>query len=169
MNNLEKKYYFGNEISEYGLAHNRVDYRAFAKSFDAILNNDLINKTWDFGNWEQVSGGIDYDEIEELKEELEELDGEKCELIENDLETTLQFEELESKIEELEEKIEELESEPDIYQYFIVSDNAIYRLKEAGEIVFYNEELDIYLWGVTHYGTSWCMVLTNIKIDVDKE
>lgn len=37
--------------------------------------------------------------------------------------------------------------------------------QETNEIVYYNETLDMYLWGVTHYGTSWDYVLTSIKID----
>lgn len=32
------------------------------------------------------------------------------------------------------------------------------------EIVFYNENLDVYIWGVTHYGTAWSHVLTDIKL-----
>lgn len=59
---------------------------------------------------------------------------------------------------------EETEEYADIYQYYIVSDNGAKILKEAGEIVYYNEELDMYVWGVTHFGTSWDYVLTNIKI-----
>jgi hypothetical protein len=30
--------------------------------------------------------------------------------------------------------------------------------------VFYNEKLDIYVWGITHFGTAWDYVLTDIKI-----
>lgn len=52
----------------------------------------------------------------------------------------------------------------EIFQYFIVSDNALEVLKEADEIVFYSPLLDCYVWGVTHYGTSWDYVLTSIKL-----
>lgn len=64
---------------------------------------------------------------------------------------------------------EETESYEDIFQYYIVSDNGAEILKEAGEIVYYNEQLDMYLWGVTHYGTSWDYVLTDIKIELREE
>ena len=70
------------------------------------------------------------------------------------------------QIEELEE---EQDRQPDIFQWFIVSDNGAEILKEAGEIVYYNSELDMYLWGVTHWGTSWDYVLTNIKIEAEEE
>ena len=33
------------------------------------------------------------------------------------------------------------------------------------EILFYNETLDMYVWGVTHCGTSWNYVLTDIKLN----
>lgn len=64
---------------------------------------------------------------------------------------------------------EETESYEDIYQYYIVDDNGAEILKEAGEIVYYNEQLDMYLWGVTHYGTSWDYVLTDIKLELREE
>ena len=53
----------------------------------------------------------------------------------------------------------------DIYQYFIISATGAELLKEyTDEIVYYLEDLDIYIWGVTHWGTSWSYVLTDIKI-----
>lgn len=119
----KSRYFYGNEISNYGLENGYVDYATLAKSFDAILNNDIISKTQEIGYWETVSG-CEYDE-------------------ENDVYT-------------------------DIYQYYIVSDSGAAILQEVGEIVFYNEELDMFVWGVTHYGTSWDYVLTDIKLELDK-
>ena len=53
----------------------------------------------------------------------------------------------------------------DVYQYYIITYNGARLLGEfTDEIVFYNEELDMYLWGVTHFGTSWDYVLTDIKL-----
>ena len=52
----------------------------------------------------------------------------------------------------------------DFYQYFIIDEFGANLLKEwTDECVLYNEELDIYLWCVNHYGTSWDYVLTDIK------
>lgn len=124
----KSEYFYGTKISEYGLKNGYVDYRTLASAFDAVLNNEIMGKTWDIGYWEQESGFSDYDE-------------------EN----------------------EEYEEEPEIYQYYIVDDHGAEILKEFDEIVFYNEELDMYLWGVTHWGTSWDYVLTNIKIELDEE
>ncbi len=150
------KYFYGNEISEYGQQHGYVDYATLAKAFDAVLNNGVMEKTMDIGYWEQESGFVDNSkEIESLQEMIAEL---------------AEQEDTEEEIAELEERIEELEDEqdyyPDIYQYYIVSDNGAEILEEINEIVFYNEALDMYIWGVTHYGTSWSYVLTDIKCNV---
>ena len=52
----------------------------------------------------------------------------------------------------------------DIYQYFIINYQDAERLAEyTDEIVFYNEDLDLYLLGVTHWGTSWAGVPANWK------
>jgi hypothetical protein len=53
----------------------------------------------------------------------------------------------------------------DIYQYYIITAAGARFLEEyTDEIVFYNEDLDMYLWGITHFGTSWDYVLTDIPI-----
>lgn len=156
----KEKYYYGNAISEYGLENGRVDYATLAKAFDAVLNNDIMNLTYDIGCWEQVSGQIDNtDEIEELEKKRDELEEEN----ENNPSQIL-----ENEINEINEQIEELESEQDeqeVFQWFIVDDWGGRLLTEINEIVYYNEKLDMYLWGVTHYGTSWDYVLTSIVID----
>lgn len=51
----------------------------------------------------------------------------------------------------------------EVFQWFIVSDNGAQMIQDyTDEILYYHEELDIYLWGVTHWGTSWDYVLMNI-------
>ena len=55
----------------------------------------------------------------------------------------------------------------EIFQWFIVDDKGREILEEAGEILYENEELGITLWGVTHWGTAWDYVLTNVKINQD--
>ena len=57
-------HFYGNEISEYGRQNGYVDYATLAKSFDAVINNNIIEATgWE--NWEQENGFIDHeDEIE---------------------------------------------------------------------------------------------------------
>ena len=53
----------------------------------------------------------------------------------------------------------------DIYQYYIITYSGAQFLKEfTDEIVYYHEGLDMYLWGITHFGTAWDYVLTDIKL-----
>lgn len=61
---------------------------------------------------------------------------------------------------------EETDEYYDIYQYYIINEYGYEFLEEhTDEIVFYNEKLDMYIWGVTHFGTSWDYVLTDIKLE----
>lgn len=114
------EYFYGNKISDYGLEHNRVDYATLAKSFDAVLNNYIYNKSFeifDYECWDIVNGEDGYWENE-------------------------------------------------VFQWFIIDSAGVDILKRwTDEIVVYSSELDIYLWGVTHYGTSWNYVLTDIEIE----
>ena len=53
----------------------------------------------------------------------------------------------------------------DVYQYYIITGSGARFLGEyTDELVYYHEELDMYLWGITHFGTSWDYVLTDIKL-----
>lgn len=52
----------------------------------------------------------------------------------------------------------------DIYQtYIITSGGAEYLQEYTDEIVYHCEKLGIFLWGITHFGTSWSGVHTTIK------
>lgn len=119
--NMKKKYFYGQEISEYGTKNGYVDYRTLSKVVgDAILNNRVIGISSTLDEWE-LYNGIDYNA--ETNQHIE------------------------------------------IYQYYIVSDRgAEFLCNHTNEIVYYNAELDIYLWAITHCGTAWNYVLTDIPI-----
>ena len=42
----------------------------------------------------------------------------------------------------------------EIFQYFIISDPD-FLLEHTDEVVFHDEELDLYIWGIDHFGTAW--------------
>lgn len=168
-NKLASTYFCGNEASDYAKEQGYLDYATFAKAFDAVLNNDIISKTQEIGYWELENGMIDdnSEEIEELEEKLSFLDDE---LLMLDDEETEEINRINSEIVEVQEKIEELQEEQDyqyeIYQYYIVSDNGAEFIKQyTDDPLFYNEELDMHVWGVTHWGTSWDYVLTDVKLN----
>ena len=123
---LAGKYFCGNEISAYGQENNRLDYATFAKAFDAVLNNSIMEKGWNIGSgWELVNGS-DYDE--------------------------------------------DTDEYTDVFQWFIVSDSGAQMIQDyTDEILYYHEELDLYLWGVTHWGTSWDYVLMDIPCNCGYE
>lgn len=169
----KSNYFCGHEVSEYGKEHGYIDYRTLSRAFDAVLCNNITSLFYadingQYNEPEQVNGIIDNsDRIEELQEQIEEL----TDRITEDS-TPEQDEETEKAIAALQEEIEELEEEqdntPEIFQYFIISDNGAEILKDyTDEIVYYIPALDCYVWGVTHYGTSWDYVLTDIKIELE--
>ena len=177
---ISSKYFYGNEVSEYGIEHNRVDYATLAKAFNAVLNNsimgELAGKGYEFELYSDYMYS-DYDgneytaeqakqKIEELQELLDETNEQLAELEYSENNDPNLISDLKDKIDDIERNLESLEEpkEPEVFQYYIVDDNGAEILKDADELVWYCEELDMYLWGVTHYGTSWNYVLTNIEI-----
>lgn len=172
-------YFCGNKISEYGLEKGRVDYSTFAKAFDAVMCNDIMTRTDGIcGYWEQVNGIIDNsEEIEEIEQEIENIQ-EQIEEIEEGEEQSkdIAIDELKNTLEKLEYDKEQLEEEQEnsyneeIYQYYIVDDNGASIIQEfTNQPLFYNEDLDLYVWGITHYGTAWSYVLTEIPCNVGIE
>lgn len=72
-------------------------------------------------------------------------------------------------IDNFEDLEDEQERTPDIFQYYIVDNSGAELLEELNEIVFYCSDLDMYLWGVTHFGTAWDYVLTDVPCNCEKE
>lgn len=138
---MEKKYFYGFELSEKEVNSNRVSYGTLAKCFDAVLCNNIM-QVEEYLLDNIVSGDFWYYEDSEGNE--------------------ITREEYEEKLENDEEAFE---YPKDIFQWFIVSDNAFELLQEAEELVLYSEKLDCYIWGVDHWGTSWNYLMTSIKID----
>ena len=59
--------------------------------------------------------------------------------------------------------------ETEIFQYFIISSYGAQILQElTDEIVYYLPVINCYVWGVTHWGTSWDYVLTDIPIEIEQ-
>lgn len=53
----------------------------------------------------------------------------------------------------------------EVYQYYIITEQGYEFLKEyTDELVYHHYKTDMYLWGITHFGTSWDYVLTDIKL-----
>lgn len=166
---LAGTYFCGNEVSDYAKEQGYLDYRTLAKAFDAVLNNNIMSITDSngIGYWNQENGMIDNsDEIEELENKISDTE-EKMEELD---EKSNDYKVLESEIDEMQSRIDELQNQqdypPEIFQWYIVNGNGADIIKEyTDDPLYYNEALDMYLWGVTHYGTSWDYVLTDVKLN----
>lgn len=62
------------------------------------------------------------------------------------------------------------EFEDVVFQDYIITERGAQLLEElTDELIFYNEKLDLYIWAITHFGTAWDYVLTNVKLRVAME
>lgn len=53
------------------------------------------------------------------------------------------------------------QSEDEIFQWYLIDESTADRLKRStNELIFYSEALNVYVLGVTHFGTSWDYVGT---------
>ena len=101
---------------------------------DCVLNNEIRRETEERFEWDVVNGETHYCYKHETEDECEKDRG-NCDY----------------------EKV-------DIYQeYIITKSGADYLIRNTDEVVFYCEDLNMYLWGITHFGTSWDGVHTTIK------
>ena len=173
-NKLYGTTFCGNEASDYAKEQGYLDYATFAKAFDAVLNNSIMENTCDVGFWEQENGIIDNSkEVEALKEEITDIENRLEFLTDEEIEEAQMLQE---EIDSIQEQIEELDEEQgrsynqEIFQYYIVSDQGAEMIKQyTDDPLFYNETLDMYVWGITHYGTAWSYVLTDVKLNCKEE
>lgn len=118
---IGNEYFYGNKVSDYGIEQGYVDYRTFAKSFDAVMNNGIISATCEMGFWEPMNGP-------------------ECN--------------------------SDMDYYPEVFQWFIVDELGAEIIQMwTDDPLYYNDFLDMYVWGITHFGTSWDYVLTDIRID----
>ena len=59
--------------------------------------------------------------------------------------------------------INDLDLYTDIYQWYIIRESDV-SLLENDYPIYYCDELDLYIVGITHLGVSWDMVYTNVEI-----
>lgn len=159
--------YYDAEVSAYGIENNRVDMAALGRVVGGILNLNIVRMTASagLGEWEVENGSLYYHRDcegnqysdQEAQERIEELESLIDEADEDQEEDVLVWEEDIKSLAECEER--------DIYQCFIIPySGARILMEDTDEIVLYNEELDMYVWCVTVFGTPWQGVFTNIPL-----
>ena len=127
---------YGVEVSTYGLSKGYLDYQALAGIVGDLILNNTLMTLSEFF-WELESGKDQYGF--DINGYPCDVDSEECYGV----------------------------NIIDVYQTYIISEQGYNFLSRyTDEIVYYCEELDIYLWGITHFGTSWDYVLTDIKLEI---
>ena len=128
-------------LSTYELENGYISYNTLAKEMGSvILNNNIMKEHYeDF----EIENGSDYYYY----------DSETDEIIEPD--------------EATDEQVDQLDQEYcEFFQYYIITARGARILEDnTNQTVWYSEKLDMYLWGISHFGTSWDYVLTDVKID----
>ena len=145
-NKKYNEYYYGKKVSKYGLENGKVDYACLCEAVGGCVLCDNMEKRL----YETMDIESDPDtlfKIEYTEEEFEE------------------NEELKEEYEDYYEYFENNKEMCDIYQWYIISYSGAQLLMcDTNEIVFYDNELDVYVWGITHCGTGWDYVLTDIDL-----
>lgn len=120
---MKKYYFYEQEISNYGVNNGYVDYYTLARSFNAVLCNNIAELFYSKHGFEpELINGTDYDEENNYYK--------------------------------------------NIHQYYIIDEEGCDILTQyTNEIVYYIAALDIFIWGVTHCGTHWSRVLTDIPLE----
>lgn len=158
----------GVEISICGLCEGYYDYYSVAEMAQAEFI-DIYSEEYADANWELYNGDdyyyydsdghtYDYESCVERINELQDL----VDKAEEGQDTTKWKEDIDSLM---------YKCEPiGICDYMKITEEAARFMKESGsnEIVYYLKELDAYIWGITHCGTSWRSVLTSIPILEDE-
>ena len=161
--------FYGVEASRYGIEKNCVDMKTLGLVLKGVSADEIFKMTAEYGigTWEVVNGSLyihydcagNYYTDKEAQERIQELE----ELIEDADEGQ------EDKIAAWRADIESLEDceVRDIHQYYLISEKAANILMEESEeqIVFYNDVLNAYIWGITFCGASWSEVLTDIPLN----
>jgi hypothetical protein len=115
--------------------YEEVSYQELARRVgDCVLNNEIHHSTGDNYEFELFNGEDCYCIKHESKKDCQS-DSDNC----------------------------EFESHEIYQEYIITESGAEYLQRNTNEIVFYCEALNMYLWGITHFGTSWSGVFTTIK------
>lgn len=145
-NKKYNEYYYGKKVSDYALQNGYVDYRTLSSVVgDSVLCNAMKDRLYITMDVEGSPDTLFY--IEYTEEEFEE------------------NEDLKEEYEDYYDYYECNKEMYDIFQWYIISYyGAEFLMHNTDELVFYDNELDVYVWGITHYDTGWDYVLTDIKL-----
>lgn len=178
---MTNKYYYGKEVSEYGVRKGFVDLDAFSEVMNGVMHCSILEKVTDLGfEWQLINGSLyeyfdtngniyTYDEAQDKISDIQDgIDTLQYEIDDSDENDECCIESLEQDIKKLETEISVLEEpeEKTIYRCYIISANAAEILMQDSEeeLLFYCKELDMYVWCLTKNGEDWKNILTDIPV-----
>lgn len=88
-------------------------------------------------------------------------------ILNNNLINNLNFE-LYRSVELDEDEDDDTQYYIDVFQYYIIDERNLFIANLLNEPVYYNYDNDLYLLGITHYGTGWDYVLTDINLNEEQ-
>lgn len=112
--------------------------------------------------------------IEELENTIDELENIVCVCGAYSADEEINI--LRDELEGIEDTISDIEDEienatpGEVFQYFLIDERGLELAQEflPEYPIWHNTTLDLYILGVTHFGTSWDYVLTNVKLELDE-
>lgn len=127
-----------------------VDSEMELQNIEYLVGTDDV-KTWisEYANDDFLMDFFDYDDN---KHDIDNLTDDDLRLVEDDYYMDI--------IDDL-----GLSYYDDMYQYYIIDDYSSDLFIKLGYPVFYSNVLNVYVVGITHWGTSWNYILTNQTFD----
>ena len=135
-------------------------------NLDMILNNEIIKKLYfELYNYEEILKSDIEIITADAKEELKNPEAKYNYLLEELKDYGYEPEDYSTLSDAINEYCQDhIYEHNEVYQYFIISEYDLnYWSKYTDYPIFYDEETDVYLLGITHYGMSWSFFFTTAE------
>lgn len=128
-----------------------VDCDMELQNIDYRVDTDDV-KTWisEYANDDFLMDFFDYDDN---KHDIDNLTDDDLQLVKDDY------------LMDIVDDLDLYDYYDDIYQYYIIDDHSSDLFIKLQYPVFYSNALNVFVVGITHYGTSWNYILTNQTFD----
>lgn len=136
----QSRWFYGVEIPLWDMQAGYISYATLAKAFDAVLCNGIL---------EYAAGAEDYPELVNGREAYHYRTSDDAPITEEEA-----------------SEVDSYGVYPEVYQWYVINGYGADILQACtDDLVYYLDGLGVYVWGVRHWGTSWTIVSTDIKID----
>ena len=128
-----------------------VDCDMELQNMDYLVDTDDV-KTWisEYTNDDFLMDFFDYDDN---KHDIDNLTDDDLQLVKDDY------------LMDIIDDLDLYDYYDDIYQYYIIDDHSSDLFIKLKYPVFYSNVLNVFVVGITHWGTSWSYILTNQTFD----